>query len=422
MKILHITNSLTGGAGIAALRLHEAMLNEGIESKILTGNSGNLISQNITQFRQQNKSILNSRLQNFLVRFKVGVMNSQKNYISTKDLKGAYELFTSPLTDFNLRACKEVEWADIIHLHWISDYLDFNTFFLNLNKPVVWTLHDINPFAGGFHLRKDIADNKSFSLVEKQFMEIKRKAVANVKSLTVVSPSLWLLKESQRSLMFSGRPHYQIYNTLPLDKFYILDKIVARKMLGINEEDNIILLVNNSFTFNKGGDLLEEMLKDQSLKCISFHTVGHLNTVAANLHAHGKIDNISIQNLLYAVCDAVLIMSRDENFPNVMLEAMACGRPVLSFNIGGMSEIVNDHCNGLKASTVDYTGLKQLLLDFVEIKNEFNDNEIRNIALNNFSYPTISKKYDELYQRLLMPNALSQNIHSNPVLQPGPLY
>ena len=59
--------------------------------------------------------------------------------------------FTLPISEYKVHLHSLIDWADIIHLHWIQDFIDFPTFFANVHKPILWTCHDLNPMMGGFH-------------------------------------------------------------------------------------------------------------------------------------------------------------------------------------------------------------------------------------------------------------------------------
>src|SRR5690606_32821939 len=69
-------------------------------------------------------------------------------------LPQGYEGYSIPTTKYNLFSHPAVQRADIIHLHWVSRFLNYS-FFKDINKPVIWTLHDMNPFLGGFHYLND---------------------------------------------------------------------------------------------------------------------------------------------------------------------------------------------------------------------------------------------------------------------------
>jgi len=121
----------------------------------------------------------------------------------------------------------------------------------------------------------------------------------------------------------------------------------------------------------------------------------------ADVRLLGPVSDDNLLNRYYSLADAFIIPSREDNLPNVLLEAMACGTPVISFNVGGMSEIIVDGFNGLKASSIDSNALLKAIDCFIKTKTLYKSEDIRNFALNNFSNKIIAGKYIDLYGSIL---------------------
>jgi glycosyltransferase involved in cell wall biosynthesis len=115
----------------------------------------------------------------------------------------------------------------------------------------------------------------------------------------------------------------------------------------------------------------------------------------------GNINEDTLLRDYYSVADAFVIPSREDNLPNVIVEAMACGTPVLSFNAGGMAEIIRDGFNGLKAYKTEPKALSNIMNKFIETKKEYSSKLIRNYALENFSNSIVAEKYKQVYQSAL---------------------
>ena len=155
MKILHLTSSHTGGAGIAALRLHKMLLIYGVQSSFL---SKTLHDIENSCFKIDNVYPATSRIKtiyrNVLERATpYSGSNSKKSLQLLKNKPKGFELFTFPYSNLFVEECSLVKEADIIHLHWIADdFINYKTFFPSIkNKAIVWTFHDMNPFTGGCH-------------------------------------------------------------------------------------------------------------------------------------------------------------------------------------------------------------------------------------------------------------------------------
>ncbi|MBI49107.1 MAG: hypothetical protein CL850_02300 [Crocinitomicaceae bacterium] len=96
-------------------------------------------------------------------------------------------------------------------------------------------------------------------------------------------------------------------------------------------------------------------------------------------------------------CDAVLLFSRKENFPCVIAEAWACGKPVITTNIGGISEHMNDQ-RGMMIESGDESSLAKAILD---LDKDWDAAEIRKYAVDNFSIDAVAKAYTRAYQKAL---------------------
>jgi glycosyltransferase involved in cell wall biosynthesis len=98
--------------------------------------------------------------------------------------------------------------------------------------------------------------------------------------------------------------------------------------------------------------------------------------------------------------DALLMFSNYENFPCVIAEAMMSGKPVLSSNVNGIPEHVNE-TNGILVSPRDEVALAQAIKDWHNGKKRFSDLEIRKYAEEHFGYRSVGKKFDEVYREVL---------------------
>ena len=132
MNVLHISTFDKGGAAIAAIRSHTSLLDCNIESNILFlfAQNADLIKNSIVYKKQKVKH-------NFifwiLTRFNLIQSKSQKK-INDKLLENkveGYEMFSFASSDVDLTQLKEYKDADIIHLHWVSNFLNFNLIKIN---------------------------------------------------------------------------------------------------------------------------------------------------------------------------------------------------------------------------------------------------------------------------------------------------
>jgi len=419
MKVVHITTFYHSGAGIAAYRIHEALLQQNVDSTFL---SLDLLKSDGTvsalQFKKSRVSLLKKLFYKCIsvAENRLSLALSKRTYYERRlrkvlpDLK--CERTSLPFSKCNILEHPAVRTADIIHLHWVSGFLNYPSFFKNNTKPVVWTFHDMNPFQGIFHYKTDELRNYNVAgKLDEKIREIKTTLIKSRNfSLSIVSPSRWLLDAALNSPGYKEVPAICIRNPLNTFKFYPDESLSLRQNLSIPADNTIFLFVAEVVeSHRKGFALLIEALQELGDSSITLLAIGTI----LNLEAHGlhiiNIGRITDNDLLrqyYSMADAFVIPSLEDNLPNVMLESMACGTPVLSFDIGGMSEIIVDYVNGLKAKEVSGSSLKDLLNEFILNKEKFNSVAIRSFALQSFSEEVIGKEYSKNYLQTL--NAISR--------------
>ncbi len=400
MKVLHISTYGSGGGGIAAFRLHNTLLEAGIESKYLcleNPPSGKNIYVAPPFRLSPAKTILR----------KLGFYKTKadKNYHLIKNLKGSYELFSFPYTDYDLSKHPLVKEADIINLHWISNFLDYS-FFSNVNKKFVWTLHDMNPFQGGFHYHDDVIQNEAtFGNLENKSLQYKKKIISQVKDLEIVALSKWMYDASSKSEIFSGRIHHLIHNSIDLSIFKNYTQSFAREVFNLPQDKIVLLFVSEIITNKrKGLDLLLEALSKLNNPNICIVALGHVIENIGNKYeviCPGKISDQRAIALLYASADAYILSSREDNLPNVMLESLACGTPVISTPVGGMLDIIQPGFNGILAKDISSNAIKEAIEEFIKNQDSFDREKIRQFAIDTFLPDTQAKKYIEVYKNML---------------------
>ena len=122
----------------------------------------------------------------------------------------------------------------------------------------------------------------------------------------------------------------------------------------------------------------------------------------------GVAENVSWRGALsyneVAACvrsaDALVHFSHYENLPCVINEALCCGLPVISSNVGGISELVNS-TNGVIIAPGDINALTNAMHDFLQQKTNYNKKEIAASAANHFNQNTIGKQLQDWYQEML---------------------
>ena len=370
LKILHITSSHKGGAGIAALRLHKALQNEGKNSAFLAKGLSIDFKNEIfdDQFFKYKKPTLLAKLKKKL--------SFDENHRTIKKFnivkaKLDCEIVTIPISLLKVHEHPLVKEADIIHLHWVGSLIDYLTFFSETSKPIVWTLHDANPFMGVFHYPIDAYKNLNIQSWEERMLLLKKTALSKIKNGACVSPSKWLLEEVLKTNMFSNfKTQKVISNSINLEQFAIsYSKKNAREKLNISIDKKVILFISDSLEVErKGFDLLRKALEEIK-DSFTLLTVGRGDVIIKNdkikVKSLGFLDGSENIAQAYYAADVLVLPSLEDNLPNTMLESFSCGTPIISFKVGGMKEHVIENINGVLADEISSNSLKNSILRFL---------------------------------------------------------
>lgn len=415
IKVVHISTYINGGAGIAACRLHKALLKQDVHSSFVCIDSPGNATESIYRIVGKKASLLNRILNKLPGPFKYRLEKLMLHGRETALLKKLYPLlkcsFASlPFSNYDVLSNPAVKDADIIHLHWVAGLLDYPSFFKHNKKPVVWTMHDMNPMKGLYHYDEDEQRNISITKAfDDRIKQVKQHAIQEkLTDLFWVTPSSWLGEKVKSSTVFGGIDGTCIPNCVNTAVFKPQETTALRTALNIPPEQTIFLFVAEAVgDYRKGFDLLIKALDDLPGKDVTLLVVGTDKVsfeTSANVIALGTIRDEEKLSHYYSLADAFIIPSREDNLPNVMVEALCCGTPVLSFDTGGMAKVIENDVTGLKARQVSANGLKNLLIAFIEKKNQFNPGQIRQFAAAEFDEQKVTTQYLAVYKQLLAKN------------------
>lgn len=364
MKIVHLNTNPSGGAGIAAIRLHLAMLEQGLDSHIVFLRNKPLSLPNAYTYRENEHRIIFA-IKDLLTRG-INLLASRFNH---------YAPISLGFSLFNINKIPIVQQADIIQLHWVSKFFDFR-FFKKSKQFVVWTLHDMAPFSAGNHYTFNYSHINS-SLILKLNLAYKKYQIQNYNSLRVIAPSAWLSKMSKNSVLFNKYLHKHVRNTLDIYRFYPINDNKLRERYGYNSSDKIILYVAENILDERKGlsyfkDILPTLLLEENYQIILVGN-GQLDIVHSNIQIVGSISDEATLLDYYRLADVFVITSLEDNFPNTILESMACGTPVVAFDNSGLGEFIEHKYTGYIAANMDKTelvkGIKYCLINHCFLAN-----------------------------------------------------
>lgn len=317
-----------------------------------------------------------------------------------------------PESGIDITESEEYRWADIIHLHWVADFLDWESFFSKNTKPLVWTLHDQNPFLGVQHYAERYLgmDAQGYPLPriltleekeeEEKVLVMKQRALENVGDMRIVSPSRWLHEEVKASKLLGRFAHHHIPNHFPGEVFKPLDRAFCRRVLNLPQDATIVLFVaDNLGVTRKGLPFLYEAsssLRQQALFCAAGASTGDM---MEGLHGLGHIRDERLMAVAYSAADVFVIPSLEDNLPNTMIESILCGTPVIGFPTGGIMDAIGEQFdNGYICDEISVAALKQALVKFLESPDVFDRGRIASEGAAKYAGDAVISRYLELYR------------------------
>ncbi|TBV28495.1 glycosyl transferase family 1 [Meridianimaribacter sp. CL38] len=406
MKILIVNFSdIEGGAARASYRLHNSLLKEGVSSTMLVktkkSDDYTVISptSKIGKFTAKAQSIINPYP---LLKYK------------------EHDLF-SPSFSPSFRIVKAINEinADIVHLHWINAGMLKIEDFSKIKAPIVWSLHDMWAFTGGCHYSKEcerykencgkciiLKSNKENDLSRKIFNR-KKKTFAKT-NLTIIGLSKWLESCAKSSTLFRDKRVVNLPNPIDTNLFKQVEQKHARKLFNLPNDKKLILFGAMSATSDKrkGFDQLKKALKSINKECVELLIYGsskpqNPENLGFKSHYLGRLYDDASLTAIYNAADVMIVPSLEENLSNVIMESLSCGTPVVGFDIGGNSDLIDHKENGYLAKPLDTNDLAKGIEWVLNNENYLGlKNKSRAKVLKNFDTTIVAKKYIQLYKSI----------------------
>ena len=417
MRVLIVnTSEREGGAAVAANRLMDALNNNGVKAKMLVRDKE---TDDITVVGL--KSGLRQRFNFLWERWCVyWHLHFKRDHLFELDLAN---------TGSDITKLPEFKEADVIHLAWINQgFLSLNVIrkIINSGKAIVWTMHDLWPATGICHFTLGCEAYKgqcrkcfflpgggSATDLSTRVFNKKKKLYYN-SGIHFVACSKWLGSSAKQSSLLTGLQLSVIPNPIDTHVFCPKDKRAARLHSTLPEDKRIILFVSQRVTMERKGmayfikaiSLLAErhpeMKENTAIAILGGRADEVVSQLALPSFPLGYIRNERQLVDIYNSADVFVIPSLDDNLPNTIMEAMACGVPSVGFKVGGIPEMIDHQKNGYVANFKDADDLAagiHWVLD--EADNEDLKKRCVQKVMSCYSQRSVAMKYVEVYNQAL---------------------
>ncbi len=403
MKVVILSNTDNGGgAAIACRRLNDALNGAGVESKMLVVNKVTT-SDKVEQVES-----------GLFLKGRTYVEYVFQRRFLLKDKSVA--MFSTNKVGVDVSNHYLVREADVINIHWINfGFLSLNDIqkLYALNKPIVWTLHDMWLFTGGCHYsgtclkyEQDcaICPMLNFDGVAHQTW-LKKKEIFSEKKLNVITPSKWLGDICKTASLTKSANVQSIPNTLNTELFKPSSKEEACKKIGLDPQKKYLLFsAANPNDVRKGFSYFVEAIKIVKELCegVELIVMGkeqkEFETLPLKLNYVGFVKSEEQAALVYNAASVFVIPSLEDNLPNTILEALSCGTPSVGFAIGGIKEMIETGVNGYLAQPKDAADLAK---GIVEVLKNPNPESARNSALQRYANAVIAERHVSFFKSVI---------------------
>lgn len=431
MKKIYFFNSLLrGGAAIAATNIFECVeeLSEYdlsfFYNKDYQKENACIKDQSIPKYHKKDFFGYQEGLKDRLL---AAVKYRYQNYIRPKYINnrsGDFELFAFARQSYRTPISKFGKLPDLIHLNWISEWIDYPSFFNSIpdDLPIVWTLHDMNPFTGGCHYSLkcnqyktegckacyQLNGYKSGKIVASNWA-VKQKAIRN-KNLHIVGDSSWTTEEARNSILFKEAKSFRTIN-------YSLNTSVFKPLNNIGNQNLNNQIPDNSFVILLGADGINNPRKGILRFLESIENYGNMDKVVFLTFGYGKVNNhfpkikcIHLGELnrnkladVYNLADLMVVPSLYEAYGLTAAEAIACGTPVIGFDNTGLEDIVIEGKTGWLLPNGNFKRLVEKIFFLSKETNykKLNRETVKD-ATNRVSSFNEQQAYYNLYKEILM--------------------
>lgn len=416
MRVLLVSNfDQAGGAARAAYRLHSGLQGIGVFTRMLV------------QFKTSDSySVIGpvSKLEKVMAR-------ARPHLDSLPVRKKKTGILFSPawLPASGLARKINAFSPDVVHLHsFVLGMMRFEEL-LRIKAPIIWSLHDMWAFTGGCHYDEGcnryiercgfcpLLGSRSEKDLSRRVYNRKAKVFSRLENLTVVGLSRWLAGCARESGQFESNQVVNLPNPIDTGIFKPFDKNLARELLNLPLNKKVILFgaVNATGDPRKGYQQLADALRyiqtgDIELAIFGASRPEQVEEFNFPVNYLGSMHDELSLSMIYNAADVLIVPSLQENLSNVIMESMACGTPVVAFNIGGNPDLIDHRENGYLAVPYDPVDLSRGI-DWVlnQPDPQLLSGNARQKVMNCFEMTGVSRQYLEMYESIALSSSIKKN-------------
>jgi glycosyltransferase involved in cell wall biosynthesis len=402
MKVAHIANGdLNGGANAAAYRIHLSLTTStDINSALFVGEKLSCDPSVI--------ALTSTPTYNLRIRLSRAISRLINRRPAVAGL----------LPSKTVRTVKNFE-PDVINLHRITNEIIAIYELPRLkNLPIVWTLHDMSAFLGteSYVDADPTASETGYTFgnsrpIDFWVWKLKQRYWKDM-CFNVVAPSKWLADCVRKSALFGNMETKIIPYPINTEIWRKINREEARAKLNIMSKSPLVCYgsAEGISSYRKGGDLFRKIINRLKCSNLKFEIITfgsdkeslNESTFGVPLYDLGKITTNEKMVEVFSASDVFLAPYRQDNLPNILIEAAACNLPVMSYDVGGIPDIVESGVTGylhdvenvdeIAASITDLIGNPMLKLAMGE--------NARDMMTSRFSNENVSLEYSRLYQQV----------------------
>lgn len=420
MKVLLIgKHPRTGGAAIASSRLLQALRENGLEAKMLVQEGGDESGAIFSTTHRPFKRWINQW------RF----IWERLVFLPREKSASIRFLFSLANTGERIEDHPLVREADILHLHWINaGFLSLGSLkaLLTLDKPVVWTFHDMWPFTGGCHYALDCTEY-SRSCGSCPYLQRpgsrdlshriwkRKKEVFDDRNFTVITPSNWLKECVNTSSLLANLDVHSIHNPVDPQLFRPVEREKACRSLGLDPAKKYILfgaatmknVMKGYAYFAEAMETLSGEVDKSQLEIILFgkNKGGAIDLFPFQTRRFSFVGSLETLVELYSAAHVFVIPSQQDNLPNTIMESMLCGTPVVGFRTGGIPEMIDHKKDGYLADFNSASDLAEGIKWVISMESHKSfSRDVREGILKRYPKQDAVGKHIQLYKSLLDKN------------------